>query len=419
MKYGIYMHRNRKGHLAGICLVGLACAMLSAAGAVLPPGNWHEPVHAALQRTIDRRTGDPDAYAVFDFDNTCAIGDCEHEVLGYVIDNLLFAFSPDDAQDIFFEGVPDLDRPLEPGKSAATTRNVVLDCADLHRELLALAARRPLAEVRTTDAFAAFASKVRYLRKRISRTFGSGFGYPWSKRFYSRMTPARFRDVMRATLDAAVADGRFVRGVWRTPAARPGRSGCVEVQMFRGFVVPQEIKDLVCALKDSGIAVYIVSGSFHDAILAGADGRYGIAVPEENIFGVHMKTDALGRLAGWADEHFSLPWANGKPDVIRRQIAARHHGKDPVLVAGDANGDYAMLTAFPGMVAGLVFDTRPEADSPLGKLIAAVRAGTAEKRYLVQGRDEKAAGLRRSDESILVAPSVFEWKDENKQGEKE
>ena len=411
------MDRNRKGYLAGIGLTVLVCVVLSAFGAVLPSGSWHEPVHAALQRAIDRRAGDPDAYAVFDFDNTCAIGDCEHAVLGYVIDNLLFAFTPDEAPAIFFDGVPDLDRPLEPGKSAATTRNVVMDCADLHRELLTLASRLPLAEVRKTDAFAAFASKVRYLRKRMSRTFGSGFGYPWGKRFYCRMTPARFRDVMRATLDAAVADGRFVRGVWRTPATRPGRAGCVEVPMYLGFVVPQEVKDLVRALKESGIAVYIVSGSFHDAIVPGADGRYGVAFPEENVFGIHMKTDAQGRLTGQVDERFPLPWADGKPDVIRRQIAVKHHGKGPMLVAGDANGDYAMLTAFADMDAGLVFDTRPDPDSPLGKLIAAVRAGTADRRYLVQGRDEAAGGLWRSDESILVPSTVFESKSANKQGE--
>ena len=88
-----------------------------------------------------------------------------------------------------------------------------------------------------------------------------------------------------------------------------------------------------------------------------------------------------------------------------------------MLVAGDANGDYAMLTAFPGMDAGLVFDTRPDPDSPLGKLIAAVRAGTADRRYLVQGRDETAGGLRRSDESVLAPSTAFEWKNENKQGD--
>ena len=216
---------------------------LSVFGAALPPGNWHEPVRVALQRMIDRHVNDPNAYAVFDFDNTCAIGDCEHAVLGYIIDNLAFAFSPDELPGIFLEGMPDPDRPLEPGKERATARNVVMDCADLYRELLDVQSRRSIGEARRTDAFAAFAAKMRFLRKRISRTFGSGFGYQWSKRFYCRMTPARFRDTMHAALDAAVADGRFRRCVWRTPAARAGRSGCVEVPMFLGFSVPQEVKD--------------------------------------------------------------------------------------------------------------------------------------------------------------------------------
>ena len=392
------------------CLSAVALMVLAAVGATLPPGNWHPPVREALQRAIDRRAGDPDAYAVFDFDNTCAVGDCEHAALGYIIDNLAFAFSPDELPGIFLEGMPDPDRPLEPGKPAATARNVSLDCADLYRELRALAATQPMEEVRKTDAFLAFASKMRFMRKRISRTFGSGFGYPWSKRFYSRMTPDRFRATMQAALDAAVADGRFVRGVWRTPATRAGRSGVVEVPMFLGFVVPQEVKDLVRTLKESGIAVYVVSGSFHDAILVGAEGRYGVAFPKENIFGIHMKLDGKGRLVGWADDRFPLPWADGKPDVIRDLIATRHHGKGPMLVVGDANGDYAMLTAFADMDVGLVFDTRPDTDSPLGKLIAAVRAGTAEKRFLVQGRDERIPGLRKASESVLVPFTIFERK---------
>ena len=342
---------------------------LSAFGATLQPGNWHEPVRDALQRMIDRHANDPDAYAVFDFDNTCAVGDCEHAALGYMIDNLAFAFSPDELPVLFLEGMPDPDRPLEPGKERATARNVVADCADLYRELLEMKSRRSMEEVRTTDAFAAFAAKMRYLRKRISRTFGSGFGYQWSKRFYCRMTSDRIRDTVRAALDAASADGHFRRCVWRTPTSRAGRSGCVEVPMFLGF-----------------------------------------SVPRENVFGIHMKRDAEDRLVGWSDDRFPLPWSEGKPDVIRSQIAARHHGRGPVLVAGDANGDYAMLTAFDDMEAGLVFDTRPDADSPLGRLIADARSGKADARYLIQGRDETLPGLRKSGESIIVPQTTLEYK---------
>lgn len=60
------------------------------------------------------------------------------------------------------------------------------------------------------------------------------------------------------------------------------------------------------------------------------------------------------------------------------------------------------------MEAGLIFDTRPDPSSPLGRLVADVRAGTADPRYLVQGRDERLPGLRKSSESILVPQTVFE-----------
>ena len=177
--------------------------------------------------------------------------------------------------------------------------------------------------------------------------------------------------------------------------------------MLRGFSIPQEVKDLIRTLQKSGVDVYIVSGSFLDAIVPSVDGRSGVDIPEANVFAIHMKTDAQGRLAGWADERLPFPGASSKPDVIRKHIAVRYHGKGPMLVAGDAAGDYAMLTSFADMDVGLVFDTRPKPDTPLGKLISSVRAGTADKRFLVQGRDETAPGLRKSSESIIAPFTIF------------
>ena len=63
----------------------LAAVALAAPGPSLPKGAWHAPVHAALQAAIERHSGDPDAYAVFDFDMTCPIGDCGHCTLDQII----------------------------------------------------------------------------------------------------------------------------------------------------------------------------------------------------------------------------------------------------------------------------------------------------------------------------------------------
>lgn len=387
-----------------VLLVG-AFAVNSVFAVSLPSGDWEPSAHAALQAAIDRHENDPDAYAIFDFDMTCAIGDCGHCTMDRLIKDLAFAFQPEDAERIFFDGVPDLDQPLDPRFPRATLRNVVLDCADLHRALLDAAKTHSTAELQAMDEMAALASKVRFLRKRVPRTFGSAFGYPWNKRFFYGMTPQSLMTLVQKALDDA-SQQPFRRGVWRTPESMAGRSGVVEVQMLYGFSVPREMKELLCVLKESGIASYVVSGSFHDKVLAAAVPRYGVGFDSEKVFGIHIRTNACGRFVGQLDERFPMPWAAGKPDVIRRQIAARHHGRDPVFIFGDANGDYAMLTGFTNLEVGLIFDTQPDVTSDLGKLNADILDGRAKGCYFLQGRDEVKGELNGLKTSKL-APLTY------------
>ncbi|MBR1588029.1 MAG: haloacid dehalogenase-like hydrolase [Kiritimatiellae bacterium] len=387
-----------------VFLSSVLAAAFPAFGAVLPKGEWHAPVHAAVQAAIDRHAGDPDAYVVFDFDMTCPIGDCGHCTLAQAIRELAFAFSPDEAEKVFLSDVPDPDIPLDPALPNATLRNVVLDCADLHRELLEMTRGRPLAEVRRTEAFTAFASKVRFLRKRVPRTYGSAFGYPWNKRFYSGMTRAQFAELVHRGIDEGAKTG-FMRGCWRTPERYAGRSGAVEVPMLLGFTVPREITELLAALRASGISVYVASGSFYDKVVAAADPRHGTGFSPDEILGEHIQADEQGRLTGRHDARFPFPWAAGKPDVIRQRLAVRHHGRDPIMVLGDSDGDYAMLTAFTNMEVGVIFNTNLPQSSRLGKLCADILAGRADPRFVLQGRDEVRRTLRPHAETV-VAPLV-------------
>lgn len=382
-------------------LLAAAFAVNLAFAVSLPCGDWEPTAHAALQAAIDRHEKDPDAYAVFDFDMTCAIGDCGHCTMDRLIKDLAFAFRPEDAERIFFEGVPDLDKSLDPTFPKATVRNVVMDCADLHRELLEAAKTRSAADVQATETMAALASKVRFLRKRVPRTFGSAFGYPWNKRFFYGMTPQTLTELVQKALDDASLKP-FCRGVWRTPETKAGRAGVVEVQMLYGFSVPRETRELLRVLRESGIASYVVSGSFHDKVLASAVPRYGVGFDPEKVFGIHIRTNACGRFIGGLDDSFPMPWAAGKPEVVRNQIAVRHHGRDPVFVFGDANGDYAMLTSFTNLEVGLVFDTQPDATSNLGKLNAAILGGRAKGCYFLQGRDEARGRLNGAKTSKLA-----------------
>lgn len=382
--------------------VFLAILFFSAAcAATLPEGNWNPSVRTALQAVIDRHAGDADAYAVFDFDLTCAYCDLEHVALNAMVDDDAFAFGPDDWARIFLADVPDPDMPLEAGRRELTVRNLALDCADLHRELRTLRQTLSADALRRTDAYVALVSKAHYLRTTAGEAWGPSFGYPWIKRFFAGRTPAEFRTWLSRILVAAAADGSFRREVARTPASRACRAGVVETKFLRGFAVPQEMKDLVSTLQQSGIAVYVVSGSCRDAVLAATRGGTGYEIPAEHVFGIRLQTDADGRILGRAEPGAPVTWGPGKPVVVRGEIAPRHHGKAPVLVAGDSNGDYAMLTAFTNLEAGLVFDTDPKSGSPLGRLVSDIRAGRADARYLLQGRDETKPSFVPSDRSVI------------------
>ena len=388
--------------LASYLTAFLACSVTVLFAAELPEGNWNPPVREALRRVIDRHAGDRDAYAVFDFDLTCAYGDLEHVALNAMIDDDAFAFGPDDWSRIFHADVPDLDRPLHPAFPRATIRNLALDCADLHRELRVLRREKGKDAACRSDVRTALVGKAQFLRTNAGEAWGPAFGYPWIKRFLSGRTPAEFRAWFSDVLLRAAADGSFSRERVRTPASCPGRSGVVETKFMRGFAVPPEMKDLVAALQAHGIAVYVVSGSYRDAVLVATRGGTGYEIPAENIFGIRLQTDAKGGILGRADPSAPVTWGPGKPAVIRGWIAPRHHGRDPILIAGDSNGDYAMLTAFTNLEAGLVFDTAPASDSPLGRLVADIRAGRAPARFLLQGRDETKPSFVPTDRSVFA-----------------
>ena len=77
-----------------IIAVGFAFAAFGT-GAALKPGGWNPETRARLDAVIDRNRGNSDAYAVFDFDYTAAIGDLSYlcmwrmfEMMGFCVDGL-------------------------------------------------------------------------------------------------------------------------------------------------------------------------------------------------------------------------------------------------------------------------------------------------------------------------------------------
>ena len=88
------------------------------------------------------------------------------------------------------------------------------------------------------------------------------------------------------------------------------------------------------------------------------------------------------------DSQYKQPIKEGKVDCIQAYMAPAYGNAVPVLVAGDSNGDVAMLTAFPDMCHGLIIDVGRSAESAIGKLAAQAKEESNKGRYLLQSSFE-------------------------------
>lgn len=345
----------------------LATAAMTAA-ATLPSGGWEPSVKARLDEVIAHNRGNSDAYAVFDFDYTVAIGDLSLSCVWEMLETL--DFRAGDFRSHVKLGLPERFRP---------EADALADLAD------GLASCRG-GELTHAPTWGAFARGYWKLFWTIHDMCGDPAVCRWRMGLFAGYSSEELRRfAARATAKALAYRGVAIDAT--VPTER------------RGMAFPQEMKDLFRELRAAGIAVYVVSGS-SQAMLRAVTGRaFGLDVPPECVFGVTHKTDANGRFL--PEEAEGGVTAGRKPAFIRARIAPRHHGADPVLAGGDSMGDYAMLTEFTGLQAALVFP-RDLGQKKMDELIAS--APTSGGKVLVQGRDEPRGRFRPSSTSVFPPP---------------
>ena len=368
-------------------------------------GNWFGETRAELEALIERHRGEKDAYAVFDCDNTTVISDITIVYQIRALEELHFAVGPDEMRRMLLTGVPDANRPLVAGNPKSTADNLAADISDAYRELLAL--RSAGKDYRSAPVFSEFVAKYQALYHGLCSTFGTEVGYPWIGCILVGYTREQIFEFERAALRMEMSYGRVYEQRFTVPAGQARRSGVYSVEFTRGFAIPPENVGLFRALRDAGIVPHIVSASPRELVLAVfTDPQFGFGLPESCLFGYDFKRDAQGRIV---PEHTAARWMpqkEGKVDLIRRELMPRFGGRAPVLVGGDSIGDYAMLTAFPGMDRGIIYNYRPLLDDPLSKLVRLTLAGKG-RRHLLQGRDNGKAALIPSPSSTgqVLEPS--------------
>lgn len=332
-------------------------------------------------------------YAVFDWDNTSIMNDCEEALLLFQINNLAFKLSPGEFSAIIRQNVP-------AGNFAADFKNsegkfVDLDslCADLdsdyafiHANYKGMAGSKSLDEIKETAQFQDFRAKLYFMYEAVNDTHGVNVGYPWVIYFFANMTVTEVRKLAEASHDFGL--GAAVNKLKLTsPASLPGKAGVISVSHSQGIRLCTEIATLMDTFRKNGIDVYVSTASLEDVVAEFATNpKYGYHVQRENVMGLRLEQDGETYKNAYR-KNWPLNWGPGKTIVIKQELVAKK-GYGPLFVAGDSDGDYDMLRDFNDTEIGMIVNRLKK--GKIGELskLAADSISAEKPRFVLQGRQE-------------------------------
>lgn len=316
-----------------IAIFLLAAIALSCRPA-LERGRWNDETFSALSELI----ADPankGGYAVFDCDNTTVIHDVTHTMMVYQIENLRFAVAPEHC---FLDGLGDVDFPLEGIGMTAREMGTVLteEYAALKTEM-------------NDSLFRDYRARFIAFYNAVGDNYSYGELCLWEPSLAAGFSPDELQALGRESLTYWLSQGKAWEEEWVSPDGR--FSGVAK----KGLVLTDEMKDLYASLSRAGITPYVCSASKEWLVeMLCCDSTIGLGLPPEQVFGIRFIDKEDG---SWDyDASYPQPFKEGKVACIDELIAPLYDGREPVLVAGDSEGDVAMLTAYDGMKVGLVID---------------------------------------------------------------
>jgi phosphoserine phosphatase len=359
---------------------------------------WNPALSGAIQELISRHgTGSKNfnpkkkPLAVFDWDDTTIFGDLGDQCFRLQARTLQYSFTDRE----FLSLLPDREhyyKRLAPAFGGALIKDIAEDLAEdyekLHSEYEGLGGSRPLAEIHRMDVFADFETKMCLFFHGLAATEGIGkaYAYPWSNRFYAGLTAAQIRAISRHAWEEAVAHP-VEKIVLRSPVNMKTHSGAQSVEFNLGLRIVTQVVSLFSLLRENGFDVVIISASLEPVVaeIAGdPDGPYRL--PPGNVLGMRLrpkKDGSFGRVID-VSRGYAITFGPGKVRVIENVL-----NRAPLLVAGDSDTDFDMLTEFPETQVRIIMDRgRRGVLAPLYDL-----AERGEKGFFIQKRDEKTGSF--------------------------
>ncbi|KAG7378108.1 hypothetical protein PHYBOEH_000486 [Phytophthora boehmeriae] len=333
--------------------------------------DYNNQVVGNLLENVNSLRNPGEAYAVFDWDNTCVFGDLTTTTTYYMMDNLNFRFAPEDFEAIFSYGYNSTsgDSCVVNGTSSVIGQDVngvdvtyatalnetAKDYKVLYDAYIAptynltnssAVATATLEDIKKTTEFFNFRAKMSFLLYGVGYSDG---GNPYSQCALSismsiephllvGMTEDEIRDIARASIRwnlgqeieefTFTSTGDFAVEGWYTKGLR----------LFNG----QE--SVMRALRAAGIEVYVISAS-PELYVAEASQFLGLGylVPNDNVYGVRFKFDDAGLFTAELEDNYPITWGPGKATIIKSILQHINKGAAPIYASGDSDGDCEMF----------------------------------------------------------------------------
>lgn len=343
----------------------------------LAKSKWAPNTLAAIGNLIKKNTGEKGAYAVFDWDNTCIYPDTEENLFIYQIENLAFKMTPDEFM-YAFTHYTDTNRednlpiPTDNFVSAYTNVDgkpininmIAEDCYEDYKFFWEnykgmnpnAANNLTLDQIRETDQFKDFKAKIWFAYSALYDSFAINVSYTWIMYvMFPGFTSPEIRDLVCKASDWGLA--RESKKVYfDSPKSLPGKAGAVSNtnagNYFRNAMrLTPEMGALIETLENNNIPVHISTASLQDIIDAVATNpKYGYNLPEGRVLGMRLKKDTNGKFIAQYDTSggYTINSVDGKTVNINKVLVTKYNA-NPLMIAGDSDGDYYMMTELSGL----------------------------------------------------------------------
>lgn len=347
-------------------------------------------------------------YAVFDWDQTCAHFDVEEALMRFQMFNLRYKMTKEQFRSILkddINGTLKLSAEFNNTRLADINQDLYDDYSFIHDNFCGTGGKRSLEEMKLTPQYKDFIARLLFLLDGYAGTaeIGDEYALVWVISLFAGFTPSEVKDLAGEAVTFELGN-RIGMEILQSPPSLKTKSGIVSRSHRTGLRVIPEIQNLFSTLRMNGIEVFIVSASYKPVVEAFAGvGAYGYNIDPDHVIAMDLETGSDGKIipeykAGWVKT-----FKHGKVEAINQKIKSQPGMNcDPLLTAGDSEGDYAMFTEFPGTKLSLIWNRLKGGN--LGKLCkqAVDEMNQPMPRYILQGRNENTGLAIPSSESVLL-----------------